>query len=214
MTERLGVPADYAAFAAPFGATTKMDGCAAVYPALAAIFVAQVFGVPLGLEDYLLIAFVSVVGSAATAGLTGAIVMLTLTLSTLGLPLEGAGLLLAVDPILDMMRTATNVTGQALVPVLVARREGLLDAAVYAAAPVALGAAPRRASDGGALHARRRGRRRRGGRLGDGEDAGGERVGAAGRDSARARGTRRRSSRPGTSQATMSSAFSTGSGPR
>jgi Na+/H+-dicarboxylate symporter len=57
--------------------------------------------------------------------------MLTLTLSTLGLPLAGAGLLLAVDPILDMMRTATNVAGQALVPVLVARREGILDMAVY-----------------------------------------------------------------------------------
>ena len=101
----------------PFGATTKMDGCAAIYPALAAIFVAQVFGVSLGVEDYLLIAFVSVVGSAATAGLTGATVMLTLVLSTLGLPLEGVGLLLAIDPILDMMRTATNVAGQALVPV-------------------------------------------------------------------------------------------------
>ncbi len=97
----------------PFGATTKMDGCAAIYPALAAIFVAQVFGVNLGVTDYLLIAFVSVVGSAATAGLTGAIVMLTLTLSTLGLPLAGAGLLLAIDPILDMIRTATNVAGQA-----------------------------------------------------------------------------------------------------
>ncbi|MGH3388304.1 MAG: dicarboxylate/amino acid:cation symporter [Actinomadura sp.] len=131
VTERLGVPKDYASFAVPFGATTKMDGCAAVYPALAAIFVAQVFGVHLGVQDYLLIAFVSVVGSAATAGLTGAIVMLTLTLSTLGLPLQGAGLLLAIDPILDMMRTATNVAGQALVPVLVSARQGILDRAAY-----------------------------------------------------------------------------------
>ena len=122
--ERLGVPREYASFAVPFGATTKMDGCAAIYPALAAIFVAQVFGVPLGVSEYLLIAFVSVVGSAATAGLTGAIVMLTLTLSTLGLPLAGVGLLLAIDPILDMMRTATNVAGQALVPVLVAAPGG------------------------------------------------------------------------------------------
>jgi len=131
-TERLGVPRDYASFAVPFGATTKMDGCAAVYPALAAIFVAQVFNVPLGIEDYLLIAFVSVIGSAATAGLTGAIVMLTLTLSTLGLPLEGVGLLLAIDPILDMIRTATNVTGQMVVPVLVARSEKTLDEKVFA----------------------------------------------------------------------------------
>ncbi|MEU5904933.1 dicarboxylate/amino acid:cation symporter [Micromonospora sp. NPDC047527] len=132
--ERLGVPREYASFAVPFGATTKMDGCAAIYPALAAIFVAQVFGVHLGITDYLLIAFVSVVGSAATAGLTGAIVMLTLTLSTLGLPLAGAGLLLAIDPILDMVRTATNVAGQALVPTVVAAREGTLDRAAYNAA--------------------------------------------------------------------------------
>jgi Na+/H+-dicarboxylate symporter len=130
-TRSLGVPEEYASFAVPFGATTKMDGCAAIYPALAAITVAQIFGVPLGLQDYLLIAFVSVIGSAATAGLTGAVVMLTLTLSTVGLPLEGVALLLAIDPILDMMRTATNVAGQALVPTIVAKREGILDVEAY-----------------------------------------------------------------------------------
>ena len=132
VTERnLGVPRSYASFAVPFGATTKMDGCAAIYPALAAIFVAQFFGIGLGVTDYLLIAFVSIVGSAATAGLTGATVMLTLTLSTLGLPLAGVGLLLAIDPILDMGRTAVNVAGQALVPTIVARREGILDLGRY-----------------------------------------------------------------------------------
>ncbi|MFI6794350.1 dicarboxylate/amino acid:cation symporter [Streptosporangium canum] len=141
-TERLGVDRDYASFAVPFGATTKMDGCAAIYPALAAIFVAQVFHIPLGVGQYLLIAFVSVVGSAATAGLTGAIVMLTLTLSTLGLPLEGVGLLLAIDPILDMIRTATNVAGQMVVPVLVGRAEGRLDEAVFNAPPQPLDDAP------------------------------------------------------------------------
>ncbi|MFE1380878.1 dicarboxylate/amino acid:cation symporter [Streptomyces sp. NPDC058740] len=131
VTERLGVPKEYASFSVPFGATTKMDGCAAIYPALAAIFIAQIFDVQLGVKEYLLIAFVSVIGSAATAGLTGATVMLTLTLSTLGLPLEGVGLLMAIDPILDMMRTATNVAGQALVPVLVSSREKILDRAAY-----------------------------------------------------------------------------------
>ncbi|WP_247614961.1 dicarboxylate/amino acid:cation symporter [Streptomyces tagetis] len=131
VTERLGVPKEYASFAVPFGATTKMDGCAAIYPAIAAIFVAQIFGIQLGVGDYLLIAFVSVVGSAATAGLTGATVMLTLTLSTLGLPMEGVGLLLAIDPILDMMRTATNVAGQVVAPVIVAARENILDRDKY-----------------------------------------------------------------------------------
>ena len=132
----LGVPRAYAAFAVPLGATTKMDGCAAIYPAIAAIFVAQFYGVPLVFTDYLLIVFVSVIGSAATAGLTGAVVMLTLTLSTLGLPLEGVGLLLAIDPILDMGRTATNVAGQALIPTLVAKRQGILDQTVYDSAGV------------------------------------------------------------------------------
>jgi Na+/H+-dicarboxylate symporter len=129
--QNLGVPRSYASFAVPLGATTKMDGCAAIYPALAAIFVAQFFGVDLSITDYLLIALVSVIGSAATAGVTGAVVMLTLTLSTLGLPLAGVGLLLAIDPILDMGRTAVNVAGQALVPTIVAKREGILDVERY-----------------------------------------------------------------------------------
>ncbi|RJG56641.1 dicarboxylate/amino acid:cation symporter [Sphingobium terrigena] len=131
VTERLGVDKSYAAFAIPLASTTKMDGCASIYPALAAIFVAGFYGIPLGLVDYALIAVVSVIGSAATAGLTGATVMLTLTLSTLGLPLEGAGLLLAIDPILDMGRTAVNVAGQVLVGVVVAKREGILDEGAY-----------------------------------------------------------------------------------
>jgi Na+/H+-dicarboxylate symporter len=127
----LGVPREYASFAVPLGATTKMDGCAAIYPAVASIFVAQFFGLHLSVTDYILIAVVSVVGSAATAGTTGAIVMLTLTLSTLGLPLAGVGLLIGIDPILDMGRTAINVTGQALVPTIVAKREKILNEAVY-----------------------------------------------------------------------------------
>ena len=132
VTERnLGVAKGYASFAVPLGATTKMDGCAAIYPAIAAIFVAQFFGIQLDFSQYLLIALVSVLGSAATAGTTGAVVMLTLTLSTLGLPLAGVGLLLAIDPILDMGRTAVNVAGQALVPTIVAKRQGILDESLY-----------------------------------------------------------------------------------
>ena len=130
-TQRLGVPEAYAAFAVPVGATTKMDGCAAIYPAVAAVFIAQFYGITLAPTQYLLIVLVSVLGSAATAGVTGALVMLTLTLTTLGLPLEGAGLLLAIDPILDMGRTAVNVAGQMVIPVIVARREGLLDEAAF-----------------------------------------------------------------------------------
>ena len=132
--QSMGVPPAYASFALPLGATTKMDGCAAVFPAIAAIFVANFYHVDLTITHYLLIILVSVFGSAATAGTTGATVMLTLTLSTLGLPLSGVGLLLAVEPIIDMGRTAVNVTGQNLVAVIVAKREGILDQDVWDAA--------------------------------------------------------------------------------
>ncbi|AOX06481.1 sodium:proton antiporter [Corynebacterium sp. NML98-0116] len=132
--ESMGVPREYAAFAMPLGATTKMDGCASIYPAIAALFVAQFYGLDLGATDYLLIVIVAVLGSAATAGTTGATVMLTLTLSTLGLPLAGVGLLLAIEPIIDMGRTAVNVTGQAVVAAIVAKREGILDEKIWDAA--------------------------------------------------------------------------------
>lgn len=131
----MGVPTEYASFAMPLAATTKMDGCASIYPAVAAIFVSQFYGIPLGFTDYALIAAVSVLGSAATAGTTGATVMLTLTLSTLGLPLSGVGLLLAVEPIVDMGRTAVNVTGQAVVGAVVAKREGILDESAWQREP-------------------------------------------------------------------------------
>lgn len=105
------------------------------------VFAAQFFGVHLSFSQYVPIALVSVLGSAATAGTTGAVVMLTLTLSTLGLPLAGAGLLLAIDPILDMCRTAVNVAGQAPAPLLRRRwplgrgkRRRHLEAAGFAAA--------------------------------------------------------------------------------
>ena len=132
--QSMGVPSAYASFAVPLGATTKMDGCASIYPAISALFVSQFYGLDLGFTDYLLIIFVSVIGSAATAGTTGATVMLTLTLSTLGLPLAGVGLLLAIEPIIDMGRTAVNVTGQSLVATIVAKRAGIWDKDVWDAA--------------------------------------------------------------------------------
>ncbi|MBW3551321.1 MAG: dicarboxylate/amino acid:cation symporter [Proteobacteria bacterium] len=135
VTHNLGVDRDYAAFAVPLGASIKMDGCGAIYPALTSIFVAQYFGLTLEPTQYLIILIASVLGSFGTAGVPGtAIVMVTLVLSAAGLPLEGIGFVVAIDRVLDMMRTMTNVTGQMLVPVLVARETGLLDSAVYDAA--------------------------------------------------------------------------------
>ncbi|MEJ2854594.1 MULTISPECIES: dicarboxylate/amino acid:cation symporter [unclassified Saccharothrix] len=127
----LGVDGDYASFAVPLGTTTKMDGCAAVYPAIATVFIANLFGIELGLWQYVAIVAVAVFGALATAGTTGWFTMLTLTLGAVNLPPEviatGVAVVYAIDPILDMIRTATNVAGQITVPVLVARSEGLLD---------------------------------------------------------------------------------------
>ena len=131
-THNLGVDKDYAAFAVPLGASIKMDGCGAIYPALTSVFVAQYFGLDLSLDQYFVILLASVLGSFGTAGVPGtAIVMVTLVLSAAGLPLEGIALLVAIDRVLDMMRTMTNVTGQMLVPVLVAKETGLLDREIY-----------------------------------------------------------------------------------
>ncbi|QSQ26009.1 dicarboxylate/amino acid:cation symporter [Pyxidicoccus parkwayensis] len=132
VTQNLGVNKDYASFAVPLGASIKMDGCGAIYPAIASLFVAQYFGLELSASQYFVILLASVLGSFGTAGVPGtAVVMATVVLSSAGLPLEGLGYLIAIDRVLDMMRTLTNVTGQMLVPVLVAREEGLLDEAVY-----------------------------------------------------------------------------------
>ncbi len=143
VTHNLGVDRDYAAFAVPLGASIKMDGCGAIYPALTAMFVAQYFGLDLAPTQYLIILIASVLGSFGTAGVPGtAIVMVTLVLHAAGLPLEGIGYLVAIDRVLDMMRTMTNVTGQMLVPVLVARETGLLDTAVYDAGLTKVGVTP------------------------------------------------------------------------
>ncbi|MES2859019.1 MAG: dicarboxylate/amino acid:cation symporter [Pseudomonadota bacterium] len=139
-THNLGVDKDYAAFAVPLGATIKMDGCGAIYPALAAVFISQYAGIELSLSQYLIIALASVLGSFGTAGVPGtAVIMATVVLSAAGLPLETIGYLYAIDRVLDMMRTMTNVTGQILVPVLVAKETGLLDREVYEAAPTNVG---------------------------------------------------------------------------
>jgi Na+/H+-dicarboxylate symporter len=139
-THNLGVDKDYAAFAVPLGATIKMDGCGAIYPALAAVFISQYAGIELSLSQYLIIALASVLGSFGTAGVPGtAVIMATVVLSAAGLPLETIGYLYAIDRVLDMMRTMTNVTGQVLVPVLVAKETGMLDHAIYDAAPSNVG---------------------------------------------------------------------------
>lgn len=127
-TESMGVSKRYSAFVLPLGATMNMDGCGGIYPAIAAIFIAQIYGIPLDMTDYMLIAVTATVASVGTAGVPGsAMVMLTVTLGAVGLPLEGIAFIAAIDRIIDMIRTATNVTGDMMTAVVIGKSEGQLD---------------------------------------------------------------------------------------
>ncbi|MEZ9536998.1 dicarboxylate/amino acid:cation symporter [Shewanella sp. 10N.286.51.B8] len=127
-TESMGVSKRYSAFVLPLGATMNMDGCGGIYPAIAAIFIAQIYGIPLDMTDYMLIAVTATVASVGTAGVPGsAMVMLTVTLGVVGLPLEGIAFIAAIDRVIDMIRTATNVTGDMMTAVVVGKSEGQFD---------------------------------------------------------------------------------------
>jgi len=148
VTHNHGVDRDYAAFAVPLGASIKMDGCGAIYPALASVFIAQYMGIELSWSQYVVIVLASVLGSFGTAGVPGtAVIMATVVLSAANLPLQAIGYLYAIDRVLDMMRTMTNVTGQMLVPVLVAKETGLLDRELYEAASSNVGVAEGEAAE-------------------------------------------------------------------
>ncbi len=126
--ETMGVSKRYSAFVMPLGATMNMDGCGGIYPAIAAIFIAQIYAIPLDTLDYVMIAITATVASVGTAGVPGsAMVMLTVTLGVIGLPLEGIAFIAAIDRIIDMIRTATNVTGDMMTAVVVGKSENELD---------------------------------------------------------------------------------------
>jgi Na+/H+-dicarboxylate symporter len=128
ITKRLRVSPKIASFVAPLGATMNMNGCGGVWPAVVAIFVARVYNIPLGISEYILIVLVSMIASIGVAGVPGpASISTTVVLTALGLPLEGLGLVLAIDAIVDMGRTAVNATGTTVCSLLVANSEGEFD---------------------------------------------------------------------------------------
>ena len=121
---KLGVSEQVAAFVLPLGATVNMDGTA-LYQGVATVFIAQVYGIELGIGGQLTIVLMATIASIGAAGVPGVgIITLAMVLEQLGLPLEGIALILGVDRILDMVRTATNVTGDASAAVVVAASEG------------------------------------------------------------------------------------------
>lgn len=129
--QRLGVKNRVAAFAVPLGATINMDGTA-IMQGVATVFIAQAFQLDLGMTDYLLVVMTAMLASIGTAGVPGVgLVTLALVLQQVGLPLEGIALIIGVDRILDMLRTAVNITGDAMVSAVVARSEQALDQDIY-----------------------------------------------------------------------------------
>lgn len=120
LEDNIGVSSSTASFVASLGSTVGMNGCGGVFPAVVAIFVANVFGIELTLTHYILMILTIVVGSVGIAGVPGAATMsTTLILTTLGLPIEGMAIILGVDAIIDMARTLTNVTGAGLAAYIV-----------------------------------------------------------------------------------------------
>ena len=121
--ENLGVKKDVSSFCLPLGATVNMDGTA-IYCGLAALFVAQAYGIELNAGQYMTIILTGTLASIGAAGVPGAgLIMLTLVLTSVGLPIEGVALIAGIDRVLDMARTTLNITGDAAGCVVVQNSE-------------------------------------------------------------------------------------------
>jgi len=119
-----GVSTKITSFTLPLGATINMDGTA-LYECIAVIFIAQAYGIDLSIGQQMIVAVTALLAAIGAAGIPMAgLVMMTIVLNAVGLPLEGIGLILAVDRILDMFRTAVNVYGDTCAAVVIARSEG------------------------------------------------------------------------------------------
>ncbi len=119
----LGVSREYSSFVIPLGATVNMDGTA-LYQGVAAVFIAQIYGIPLGTVDQITIVLMAVLSSIGAAGVPSAgIITLAMVLKQIGVPLEGIALILGVDRFLDMCRTTTNIIGDMACSVVIQRSE-------------------------------------------------------------------------------------------
>ncbi|MFQ3236113.1 MAG: Na+/H+-dicarboxylate symporter [Paraglaciecola sp.] len=130
-TNKLGVNPAVASFTVPLGATINMDGTA-IMQGVATVFIAQVYGVDLSLGDYMMVILTATLASIGTAGVPGVgLIMLAMVLQQVNLPVEGIALIIGVDRLLDMTRTAVNLTGDCMVACIVAKSEGELDLEKY-----------------------------------------------------------------------------------
>jgi len=127
----LGVDKKISSFTLPLGSTINMDGTA-IMQGIAVIFIAQVYGITLSPMDYLLVIFTATLASIGTAAVPGSgLIMLSLVLTSVGLPIEGIALIIGIDRIVDMCRTAINLCGDAVGTIIVAKSESALNEEVY-----------------------------------------------------------------------------------
>ncbi|MCI7403148.1 dicarboxylate/amino acid:cation symporter [Pyramidobacter sp.] len=130
-TEGLGVSEGIASFVLPIGATVNMNG-SALYQGMVAVFVAQISGVDLSVSQQLTILLTALLAAVGTAGVPGAsLIMLTMTLTSVGLPLEGIAIVASVDRILGGARCVPNIVGDAATALIVAKQEGEFDRRIY-----------------------------------------------------------------------------------
>ncbi|MBO3312792.1 dicarboxylate/amino acid:cation symporter [Clostridium perfringens] len=124
LVEGVGVSENIASFVAPLGSTIGLNGCGGFYPAIVAIFAANVFNVELTIYSYILIVLTAIISSIGIAGVPGSATMsTTVMLAALGLSIEALAMVIAVDSIIDMIRTATNVTGASVAALIVDQTE-------------------------------------------------------------------------------------------
>ncbi len=129
--KELGVSKSIASFTIPLGATINMDGTAIMQGA-ATIFIAQLYGIPLSFSAIITVILTATLASVGTAGVPGVgLVMLSMVLTSVGLPVEGIAIIIGIDRILDMCRTVVNITGDAVCTVIVAKTEGEFNKDVY-----------------------------------------------------------------------------------
>ena len=129
--KRLGVDKAIASFTVPLGATINMDGTA-IMQGVATVFIATVYTVDLSIGDYLAVILTATLASIGTAGVPGVgLIMLTMVLTQVGLPVEGVALIIGIDRLLDMMRTAVNVTGDSMVSIVTSKSENSFDQNIF-----------------------------------------------------------------------------------
>ena len=129
--EKMGVKNSVASFTVPLGATINMDGTA-IMQGVATVFIAQAYQIDIGVVGYLTVILTATLASIGTAGVPGVgLITLALVLQQVGLPVEGIALIIGVDRLLDMLRTALNVTGDSVVSCVVAKSENAIDTNVF-----------------------------------------------------------------------------------